>query len=104
MRIARTLTGSTTQDEGQERQEAKTQDCQEDKRPETLVKQTSGDVSKRKWKQHGMFQAKGKTGRVDSQQGWWNPLRVVSQEKRRQITLSPFFFACFLLDSASILY
>ncbi|ECJ3602437.1 hypothetical protein FQA97_19255, partial [Salmonella enterica] len=31
-------TGSTTQDEGQERQEAKTQDCQEDKRPETLVK------------------------------------------------------------------
>nr|WP_264165431.1 hypothetical protein [Salmonella enterica] len=37
-RIARTLTGSTTQDEGQERQEAKTQDCQEDKRPETLVK------------------------------------------------------------------
>ncbi|EHI6112110.1 hypothetical protein J9E27_003992 [Salmonella enterica] len=27
-----------TQDEGQERQEAKTQDCQEDKRPETLVK------------------------------------------------------------------
>lgn len=92
MHIARTLTGSTTQDEGQERQEAKTQDCQEDKRP------------KRKWKQHGMFQAKGKTGRVDSQQGWWNPLRVVSQEKRRQITLSPFFFACFLLDSASILY
>lgn len=51
-----------------------------------------------------MFQAKGKTGCVDSQQGWWNPLRVVSQEKRRQITLSPFFFACFLLDSASILY
>ncbi len=96
MHIARTLTGSTTQDEGQERQEAKTQDCQEDKRPETLVKG--------KWKQHGMFQAKGKTGRVDSQQGWWNPLRVVSQEKRRQITLSPFFFACFLLDSASILY
>ncbi|ENJ4405541.1 hypothetical protein AB1E36_004427, partial [Salmonella enterica] len=38
MHIARTLTGSTTQDEGQERQEAKTQDCQEDKRPETLVK------------------------------------------------------------------
>ncbi|EEU6582032.1 hypothetical protein K9R34_003159 [Salmonella enterica] len=37
-RIVRTLTGSTTQDEGQERQEAKTQDCQEDKRPETLVK------------------------------------------------------------------
>ncbi|EIH3276343.1 hypothetical protein LGI69_003400 [Salmonella enterica] len=37
-RIARTLTRSTTQDEGQERQEAKTQDCQEDKRPETLVK------------------------------------------------------------------
>ncbi|EBB1560960.1 hypothetical protein GL392_13835 [Salmonella enterica] len=37
-RIARTLTGSTTQDEGQERQEAETQDCQEDKRPETLVK------------------------------------------------------------------
>ncbi|ASO63553.1 hypothetical protein ACLLS5_003453 [Salmonella enterica] len=36
--MARTLTGSTTQDEGQERQEAKTQDCQEDKRPETLVK------------------------------------------------------------------
>ncbi|EDX0677862.1 hypothetical protein GS171_004203 [Salmonella enterica] len=34
MHIARTLTGST----GQERQEAKTQDCQEDKRPETLVK------------------------------------------------------------------
>ncbi len=39
MHIARTLTGSTTQDEGQERQEAKTQDCQEDKRPETLVKE-----------------------------------------------------------------
>lgn len=38
MHIARTLTGSTSQDEGQERQEAKTQDCQEDKRPETLVK------------------------------------------------------------------
>lgn len=38
MHIARTLTGSTTQDEDQERQEAKTQDCQEDKRPETLVK------------------------------------------------------------------
>ncbi|EHO9211039.1 hypothetical protein KNC64_003818 [Salmonella enterica] len=36
--MARTLTGSTTQYEGQERQEAKTQDCQEDKRPETLVK------------------------------------------------------------------
>ncbi|HHU0693426.1 hypothetical protein [Citrobacter sp. Marseille-Q3906] len=36
--IARKLTGYTTQDEGQERQEAKTQDCQEDKRPETLVK------------------------------------------------------------------
>ncbi|WP_213135021.1 hypothetical protein [Citrobacter sp. FP75] len=36
--IARELTGYTTQDEGQERQEAKTQDCQEDKRPETLVK------------------------------------------------------------------
>ncbi|EDR0945316.1 hypothetical protein A4K52_003845 [Salmonella enterica subsp. arizonae] len=36
--MARTLTESTTQDEGQERQEAKTQDCQEDKRPETLVK------------------------------------------------------------------
>ncbi|HBJ6761463.1 TPA: hypothetical protein LC360_004094 [Salmonella enterica subsp. houtenae serovar 48:g,z51:-] len=36
--MARTLTGSTTQDEGQERQKAKTQDCQEDKRPETLVK------------------------------------------------------------------
>ncbi|EEP7734859.1 hypothetical protein HCK68_002449 [Salmonella enterica] len=36
--MARTLTGSTTQNEGQERQEAKTQDCQEDKRPETLVK------------------------------------------------------------------
>ncbi|OCT00456.1 hypothetical protein A8C00_16075 [Acinetobacter baumannii] len=35
---ARTLTGTMTQDEGQERQEAKTQDCQEDKRPETLVK------------------------------------------------------------------
>ncbi|ASG56860.1 hypothetical protein DUQ00_14020 [Salmonella bongori] len=34
---ARTLTGSTTQDEGQERQEARTQDCQEDERPETLV-------------------------------------------------------------------
>lgn len=95
MHIARTLTGSTTQDEGQERQEAKTQDCQEDKRPETLVKGNGNNME---------CQAKGKTGRVDSQQGWWNPLRVVSQEKRRQITLSPFFFACFLLDSASILY
>ncbi len=29
------LTGTMTQDEGQERQEAKTEDCQEDKRPET---------------------------------------------------------------------
>lgn len=28
----------------------------------------------------------------------------MSQEKRRQITLSPFFFVCFLLDSGSILY
>ncbi|AUO66620.1 hypothetical protein WM46_18750 [Citrobacter freundii complex sp. CFNIH2] len=27
----------TTQDEGQERQEAKTQDCQDDRRSETLV-------------------------------------------------------------------
>ncbi|ECG8591506.1 hypothetical protein FNI11_17480 [Salmonella enterica subsp. salamae] len=44
--IARTLTGSTTQDEGQERQEAKTQDCQEDKRPETLVKGNGNDMER----------------------------------------------------------
>ncbi len=95
MHIARTLTGSTTQDEGQERREAKTQDCQEDKRPETLVKEmeTTWNVP-----------AKGKTGRVDSQQGWWNPLRVVSQEKGGRLLCRLFFFACFLLDSASILY
>ncbi len=50
----RTLTGTMTQDEGQERQEAKTEDCQEDK--------TSGDVIKRKWNQHGLFRLKEKQG------------------------------------------
>ena len=37
-----------TQDEGQERQEAKTEDCQEDKRPE--------------WNQHGLFWLMEKQG------------------------------------------
>lgn len=41
--IARMLAGHTTQDEGQERQEAKTQECQEDKRLETLVKGNGTD-------------------------------------------------------------
>lgn len=40
-----------TQDEGQERQEAKTQDCQEDRRPETFYKERE--------LQQGLFHAKG---------------------------------------------
>lgn len=51
MHIARTLTGSTTQDEGQERQEAKTQDCQEDKRPETLGNGNNMECSRLREKQ-----------------------------------------------------
>lgn len=49
-----------TQDEGQERREAKTQEGQEDKRQETLEKEM--EITRK-------FEAKGKTGRVDSQQG-----------------------------------
>ncbi|WES68378.1 hypothetical protein [Superficieibacter sp. HKU1] len=43
-----------TQDEGQERQEAKTQDCQEDKRPETFYKERE--------LQQGLFQLRDKQG------------------------------------------
>jgi hypothetical protein len=53
---------------------------------------------------HGRYKPKDKTGFVVGKHGMSDPLRVVSQEKRRQIALSPFFFACFLLDFAAILY
>lgn len=43
------------------------------------------------------------TGLVINKQGLWNPLWEKSKEKRRQVILSPFFFAGFLLDSAAIL-
>lgn len=43
-----------TQDEGQERQEAKTQDCQEDKRQETFYREME--------LQQGMFQLREKQG------------------------------------------
>ena len=46
-----------TQDEGQERQEAKTEDCQEDKRPETEMESTR------------IVPANGKTGCVGGLQG-----------------------------------
>ncbi len=93
MHIARTLTGSTTQDEGQERREAKTQ---------IVRRQTSGDASKRKWKQHGMFQLREKQG-VLIITGMVGTSLCQSQEKRRQITCRLFLLA-FRCDSASPLY
>ena len=86
----------TTQDEGPGTPGGEGRDCQDDKRLETFLKG--------KRIEQGPLKAKGKTGYVDSEHGKWKPIKGCQCGKRRQINLSPFFFACFLLDSASILY
>ncbi|WP_420704059.1 hypothetical protein [Citrobacter amalonaticus] len=49
--MARSAERKTTQEEGQERQEAKTQDCQDDKRPETLVYGNGKDTERSRLKE-----------------------------------------------------
>ncbi|GAB81760.1 hypothetical protein EB105725_17_00090 [Shimwellia blattae DSM 4481 = NBRC 105725] len=57
-----------------------------------------------KWNTTRIVAAKGKTGFVDSET--WNVWPVTGGEsiKKAANHLPPFLFACFLLDSAAILY